>query len=113
MNKFRYITYGAAFTLILLSGTDQVQAQPRQSPRAQGQKSALKGPAVKHAEDVLGKPLSPSQKAAVRAAQKERAQAIKPIQKKFRLTVAKALGLTLPQYEAREKALRLKNKAAQ
>ncbi len=94
-NSFRVVVLSTALLLPLISIVPS-QAQP---------KPAKKGNAVKHAEEILGKPLTQSQIAAVRAAQKQRQQAMKPIQDKFKATVAKALGLTVAQYEAREKAL--------
>lgn len=93
----------AFLPLTFLLGATTSSAQP-------GKQTSKGGAAIKHAELILGKPLSATQKQAVRAAQKQRQQAIKPIQQKYSATVAKALGLTVAQYEEREKALRQKNK---
>jgi len=72
-----------------------------------------KGAGLKHAEAILGKPLNDAQKKAVKAANTKRQEEIKPIQVKYRTTVAKALGLTLTQYEEREAKLRQKGKKAE
>ncbi|BCM93299.1 hypothetical protein IAD21_05190 [Abditibacteriota bacterium] len=105
--SFRIAVLSTALPLALMMGNVPSQAQPKTKAKAAlGAKPPKKGNAVKHAEEVLGKPLTPTQIAAVRAAQKERQKAMKPIQDKFKAKVAKALGLTVAQYEAREKALR-------
>ena len=59
---------------------------------------------------VMGKPLTDTQKKAVLAAAKERDKAIKPVRDRYRASVAKALGITLAQLDAREKAWRAKQK---
>lgn len=89
-------------------------AQPAGKPATAGKKKPKKpkfGNALKEAEKVAGKPLTEAQKATVRAAAAERAEAMKPIQTKYRTTVAKALGLTLEQYEAKLKASKAKQPA--
>jgi hypothetical protein len=98
-NTRRRIALGIALPLALMASIAPSQAQP-------GKPGGKKGAAIKHAEAVLGKPLTPAQKKAVRAAQKQRTEALKPIQEKFRADVAKALGLTVAQYDEREKALK-------
>lgn len=79
----------------------------------QAQKPARKGGGLKHAQAILGKPLSAAQKKAVRAANAKRQQKIKPIQEEYRSTVARALGLTVAQYKEREDKLRPQNKKGQ
>jgi hypothetical protein len=106
ISSFSHTALAVTLPLTLLLSATSSQAQPRK-PGNQ------KGAAIKHAQAVLGKPLTPVQKKAVRAAQKERQEAIKPIQEKFKAKVAKALGFTVDQYEERENALRQKNKAVQ
>lgn len=101
--------YLAALSVTLLLGSTLSHAQPG-APVVAGKKAPKKSPALKHAEEVLGKPLTPAQKTAVRAAAKERATAMKRIMEKYRTTVAKALGMTLAQYEAKEKSLKARNK---
>jgi uncharacterized membrane protein len=94
------------FTLLLLSGS------PVHAQKGQGQ-GGRKGAALKHAQAILGRPLSEPQKKAVRQANAKRQQAIKPIQQKYRAEVAKALGLTTSQYDEREKKIRQKNAPGQ
>ncbi|RYG58773.1 hypothetical protein EON80_26555 [bacterium] len=83
---------------LALAFVGQVSVQAQDQPR--------KGPAIKHAEKILGKPLTETQKKAIRAANGKRQKAIKPIQDKYRVEAAKALGLTVAQYTEREKKLR-------
>jgi hypothetical protein len=92
---------------LLLCFASHSHAQPTEkSTKKTGaaSRNAKKGP-LKYAEQILGRPLTPEQKKAVRAAGIEQKAAMKPIREKYRADVAKALGLTLAQYEAREKLL--------
>lgn len=100
---FRLAILSAALPATLILGTLTSNAQP-----PAGAKAPRRGAALKHAEELLGKPLTPAQKSAIKAAQKERAEAMKPIQDKFKAKVAKALGMTVAQLEAKEKSLRQK-----
>ena len=100
MNSFiiRRTLLAAPLLSLLLISSGPAQAQNR------------KGGGLKHAEAILGKPLNAAQKKAVKAANTKRQEEIKPIQEKYRTTVAKALGLTLAQYKEREDKLRPQGK---
>ena len=67
---------------------------------------------VAQAQALLGRPLTEAQKKAVLAAAKERDKAMKPIRDRYRAKVAKALGMTVAQLEAKEKALRDRQRRA-
>lgn len=108
MKRILFLSNIALLLCLTLDG----HAQPTQNPAIKtgaAPKKAKKG-ALKHAEAVLGKPLTSEQTKAVRAAGIEQKKAMKPIREKYRVAVARALGLTLTQYDVREKALAPKRK---
>jgi uncharacterized membrane protein len=93
-NFFRTIRPAALVLSVLLTSSIAAQAQ-----RAGGAAMAFK-----RAERIAGKPLTDAQKKAIRQASMERRKAMKPIQDKFDMSVAKALGMTVDQYKAKVKA---------
>lgn len=91
-----------------LAAPRPAHAQPKPAAKA---KAPTYSKAVKEAEKALGKPLSATQKTAVQKAATTRATAMKPIQLKYRQTVAKALGMSEAQYSAKLKTATAKPKA--
>ncbi|RYX82048.1 hypothetical protein EON83_21300 [bacterium] len=109
MKKSTFFRIAILSAVALSVSTFSAQAAPAaKAGGAAGQKGPKRVTAVKHAELINGKPLTDAQKTAIRAAQKARMDAIKPIQEKYKASVAKALGITVAQLEAKDKALRAK-----
>lgn len=104
----------AAFALAPMGIAALAQTPSATKPPAAGKnakkpkKPRVPRPVVQVQQLMGGKPLSDAQKKAVVAAAKERDAAMKPIRDRYRAKVAKALGITLVQLEAKEKALRTK-----
>lgn len=105
----------AAFALAPLGAASLAQTPPATKPPAAAGKSPKKPkkprvprPVAQVQQLMGGKLLSDTQRKAVVAAAKERDAAMKPIRDRYRAKVAKALGITPAQLEAKEKALRTK-----
>ena len=105
MNNRSAILLGIALTM-LLSGASAAPPKSKKVP--------LGVPAIQNAERVTGKKLSTAQKAAIMKAARTREDNIRKAHqaewKKFRALVAKTVGLSLAQMEAKEKATYAKNK---
>jgi hypothetical protein len=88
-------------------------AKPSASKSAAGAKKPGKNRVprpVAQLQAVMGKPLTDAQKKAVLAAARERDRAMKPIRDKYQQKVATALGITVAQLDAKEKAWRARQK---
>ena len=106
----------AAAALLVLAPAPPLSAQSPPAakssaakPQQQGRKRVPRP--VAQAQAVIGKPLTDAQRKAVLTAAKERDKAMKPIRDRYRAKVAKALGMSVAQLDAKEKTLR--NRRAQ
>lgn len=103
-----HCTFGLLALPLLIAGALPAISAPHAAAPAKVAKAdhnPKKISPLQRAAAILGKPLSPAQKVALQAAHKQRQAANKAANDRYRVSAAKILGLSLAQYQAKEKAL--------
>jgi hypothetical protein len=108
MQKLHKVLLGVAVSSMLWTGAVEAQTKPAAAKAAGAKKPKKKPASIRRAEAIAGKPLTPAQLKTIGAAAKERSAALK----KYDTIVARALGMSLEQYKAKEKATRAKAAAS-